>query len=183
MDGLLNGKPQVASYRLPVVKVGSGAVVDVELRCESVVVVATHWLAGRTYLCADDSGECPGCMASTPRLAAYTLCKTIEKRGGRLAILEFSTASCVDFVNGCPKPLNGTLIRCTRPSSRSALRLQRVGRQTEMFGEAIDPFRLLQALATLFGVDQPRVGKTAFDWIESTQARRLHLLQSAVRRD
>lgn len=183
MDGLLNGKPVVCSYRLPVVKVGPGALVDVELRCEALVVVATHWLAGRTYLCADDSGECPGCLACSPRLAAFTLCRTVEARGGRLAILEFSTASCVDFFNGLPKPLVGTLLRCTRRSSRAALRFERVGRQQELFGQPIDGFRLLQALATLFGVEPPKPGFTAFDWIESTQARRLHLLQSAVRRD
>lgn len=181
MSELLNGKPAMASFRLPVHKFGVGCKTDVILRAEVVVALATHWLGGRTLLCADDTGFCPGCEHTTPRLSAFTLASLVSKQGRRLGLLEMTSSAALDLFGSLPRPLDGTILRCCRPGSRQALRFERIGRQQEMFGQPVEGFRLLQALATLFGVDLPRPGQTAVDWVESTAARRVVLLEAASR--
>jgi hypothetical protein len=183
MTELLNGSPQIAAYRLPVAKFGVGTVVEVCLRTPALVCFATHWLGGRTLLCADDAGICPGCEANQARMTGYTIGCVRNRAGQRTSLLEFAGAGAVDFAMGLPDPLVGTLIECIRRASRHRVEYRRLGRQAEMFNDEVPGFRLLQALSVLFDIPLPRAGGSPADWMAASLERRLALLQAAARRE
>lgn len=181
MTHLLNGTPQMASYRLPVLKLKPKTPVDVVLRCDALAALATHWIGDRTLVCAADGDVCPGCECTQARFTTFALGMTCSSGGGRLVLIEAAGASASDWLRGLPAPFFGTKIRLLRPAARHGIRFERLGRQKEMFGEPIDPFRLYQSLSVLFDLPLPRPGMTPSEWMQASLERRATLLAAAAR--
>jgi len=128
MSVSLNGSPQVATFRLPILKVTTKSRLQLTLRTDAVVYVATHWLGGRTLLCADDAQWCPGCAANQARLTGYTVGTAVDGRGERLVLVEIAGTAACDYFMGLPSPLAGLTLEVTRPSARHAVQYRCNGR-------------------------------------------------------
>lgn len=182
MSGVLNGVAQDAPYRLPMVKVGVGSKVELVLRCRTMLCLATHWIGGRTVLCASDGDLCPCCAFKQPRALCYTIVTARDGRGDRLALLEGTQNTLGDFFGNLGGKVVGVWLQATRPRAKCPLRFEVLGVEKALFNQEIDGFRLFQALAGLYCLPMPRPGRTALEWMADTLEARTAAAEFAVRR-
>jgi len=166
-----------SSRSLPVARIRPGSEVDFQLVTPSPVWIDTHWL-NKQLLCPGD--VCPVCGGGGGRTHGFLVVSVRNPVPARLALLELSVASWHRFQSLSKMSdfalMTGTLFTGSRRRKNSPLVCEPTG-----FSKTVDPAdaelaRVLDAVATLFGLPVMKPKETALEWSDRVR----HLASSML---
>lgn len=172
-----------ASLSLAVLRLHSGREVVASLQSDRLAVLETHWL-GRQLACAGEG--CPACVSSRARAKGYAVVQVDV--GGRWApvLVEASVASWsrVDFLNSSEglSFAPGLELSLTKRKRNSPVRIEPIGMGGPVREDLVPRYRLLSAIAVLFGLPSPRGDEPDQEWVQRCRPAVLRSLEAAMRR-
>lgn len=183
--GMLGENP-VSRTKLPVLKVRGGSDAKVTIASGSVVGFCVHWLAHRSYMCGGEG--CPACLADVGgRWNGVLVVRWQRGAVRRLLLLEVSASTWERFFGLCRMEGWGSLVglevHCTRERPKSPLVLDPLGFVEGERAAGVASWRILDAVATLYGLPSAREGESAEDWQERAQPAAHRLIELALRRE
>lgn len=182
--GMIGEKPERRT-KLAVLKVIGGRQTKVVVACDDVIGFSVHWLGGRSYMCAGDL--CPACLADVgSRWNGCLVVRWSQGAASRLMLLELSASAWDRFfglvrMEGWSK-LNGLAVSISRARAKSPLILDPIGFLDGPRPEPVVVWRMLDAVATLYGLPSAREGEGADDWSDRAAPAAARLLQLAIAR-
>lgn len=167
-------------YGVGVLKLRVGESARVTMVSEHRCVVGTHWIGGRSYMCAGIEDGCPGCDAGPCRGLGYFLATTEFGEASRPVLVEMSFGAFMRLEDALPSDWCGEQVTFTRTGKKQPLSFTCEGKRDVWVVGLDSEWRLLAAVATLYKM--PMVGRDegVREWSARTVSARQRALYDAL---
>lgn len=168
---------------LPMLRVGPGAVRDVEVLSEGALHVGVHFI-GRGLLCVGDG--CPACLLSDARARTFAIVGSVAATNAAgtargVWLLEIGTNRWpLDIRIEDESAIAGSVLRLTRRKSRGVLFCEALAVSQAPSGATFPPHQLVSAVARVHGLPSRGELESQAGWEARVMPSARRLLAEAI---